>query len=197
MDIQLLNNSHASSVAQLHIAGIDTGFISSLGARFVTSLYEAIADSKNSFGYVACQGEEVVGFVTFTENIHSLYKSILWKKGFRFVFLLAGRLLSWGRIKRIWETLLYPSRVKADDLPAAELLSIVVSPQARGQGVASQLIEQGIAECRRRGIDRVKVLVGAELAAANRLYVKCGFEKAGEIMNHGSLSNIYLRRINP
>ncbi len=193
----MLNNSHASSVAQLHIAGIDTGFISSLGARFVTSLYEAIADSKNSFGYVACQGEEVVGFVTFTENIHSLYKSILWKKGFRFVFLLAGRLLSWGRIKRIWETLLYPSRVKADDLPAAELLSIVVSPQARGQGVASQLIEQGIAECRRRGIDRVKVLVGAELAAANRLYVKCGFEKAGEIMNHGSLSNIYLRRINP
>jgi hypothetical protein len=35
----------ASSVAALHISGISTGFISSLGQEFVTALYEAIAES--------------------------------------------------------------------------------------------------------------------------------------------------------
>mgnify|MGYP000883075912 CR=1 FL=1 len=193
--IERLAKIHAPEAAQLHILGIESGFISSLGLDFVTALYEAIAESKSSFGFVTCEGEEVIGFVAFTENINSLYKSIIWKKGFKFAFLLGSRLFSWTRLKRIWETLLYPSRVKADDLPAAELLSIAVSPQARGKGIASQLIEAGIAECRKRGMDRMKVLVGANLVAANKLYLKCGFEKAGEIMNHGALSNIYLRRI--
>jgi len=197
MIISRLEKIHASQAAGLHIFGISGGFISSLGLDFVTALYEAIADSKNSFGYVTCEGKEVIGFVAFTENINSLYKSIVLKKGVRFAFLLGSRLFSWTRLKRIWETLVYPSRIQTDNLPAAELLSIAVCPQARGKGIASQLIEAGIAECRKRGIDRVKVLVGANLAAANRLYVKCGFEKAGEIMNHGALSNIYLRRINP
>ncbi len=195
MQINPLLNMYAPPVALLHMQGIPTGFISSLGLDFVTALYEAIAESKSSFGLVACKGEEVVGFAAFTENINSLYKSILWKKGFKFAFLLGSRLFSWTRLKRIWETLVYPSRIQADDLPAAELLSIAVSPQARGRGIASQLIEAGIAECRKRGMDRVKVLVGANLQAANKLYLKCGFEKAGEIMNHGALSNIYLRRI--
>lgn len=194
-DVVCLHRLYAHQVALLHMQGIPTGFISSLGLDFVTALYEAIAESKSSFGFVACEGEEVIGFVAFTENINSLYKSIVLKKGVRFAFLLGSRLFSWTRLKRIWETLLYPSRVQAEDLPAAELLSIAVSLQARGQGIASQLIEAGIAECRKRGMDRMKVLVGANLVAANKLYLKCGFEKAGEIMNHGALSNIYLRRI--
>ena len=32
-------------VARLHIQGIPTGFISSLGQKFVTALYESIAES--------------------------------------------------------------------------------------------------------------------------------------------------------
>jgi len=37
-------------LARLHIEGIKTGFISSLWQGFVTALYEAIAEDKNSFG---------------------------------------------------------------------------------------------------------------------------------------------------
>ena len=44
---------HASQMAELHISGISTGFISSLGIDFVTALYEAIAQNKSSFGFVA------------------------------------------------------------------------------------------------------------------------------------------------
>ena len=51
-DIQItkLLPSHAGDVADLHISGIHTGFISSLGIKFVTALYKAIAESKSAFG---------------------------------------------------------------------------------------------------------------------------------------------------
>lgn len=41
----------APVVAALHIEGISTGFISSLGIDFVTALYEAIIQGTVSFGF--------------------------------------------------------------------------------------------------------------------------------------------------
>jgi glycosyltransferase involved in cell wall biosynthesis len=42
--IKPMNRDCALAVAKLHISGISTGFISSLGQEFVTALYEAIAE---------------------------------------------------------------------------------------------------------------------------------------------------------
>jgi ribosomal protein S18 acetylase RimI-like enzyme len=39
-----------------------------------------------------------------------------------------------------------------------------------------QLMKTGFEECRRRRIEKVKVLVASENQAANKLYEKCGFE---------------------
>lgn len=78
------------------------------------------------------------------------------------------------------------------NLPSAELLSIVIAEEGRGKGLAKQLIEKGLKECTNRGIDKIKVLVGADNKPANELYQKCGFELVGQIENHGVLSNIYV-----
>lgn len=50
-------SSHCRQAACLHIQGISAGFISSLGLPFVTALYEAIAEDKNSLGFVAVPGD--------------------------------------------------------------------------------------------------------------------------------------------
>jgi hypothetical protein len=42
--IKSLDVSDASQVARLHIEGISTGFISSLGHEFVTSLHEVFVE---------------------------------------------------------------------------------------------------------------------------------------------------------
>lgn len=52
MEFGKLESKHAEQIATLHIKGINTGFISSLGIDFVTALYEAIAKNKSSFGFV-------------------------------------------------------------------------------------------------------------------------------------------------
>jgi ribosomal protein S18 acetylase RimI-like enzyme len=190
--IKPLQKDHAARVAQLHINGIPTGFISSLGERFVTALYESISQSPYGFGLVEDVDGKIVGFIAFTTNLKGLYKSILKKDLFRFGFLLCGKLLSLRTVKKIFETLFYPNRIEAHKLPNAELLSVVVDESQRGRGIAAKLIQEGLAECRSRGIQKVKVLVADFNDSANRLYQKTGFEKITQIENHGIISNVYV-----
>jgi ribosomal protein S18 acetylase RimI-like enzyme len=188
-----LETKHAKQVARLHIKGISRGFISSLGIDFVTALYEGIIQNGTSYGFITEDGK-VLGFVAFTKNLGKIYKSIVLKKGLRFAFILAGRMLSLRRIKKVFETFFYPGRIKKMGLPSAELLSIVVSPAARQMGLATQLVLKGFRECQNNKTDEVKVLVAADNKAANTLYQKCGFEFAAQIDSHGVLSNIYVAR---
>jgi len=188
-DLQVV---HAGQVAELHIQCISTGFISSMGIDFVTSLYEAIVQSKSSFGVVAVRNEKVLGFAVFTTNLNKLYKSVVWRKGLIFALLLAGNMLSLRRVKKMFETLFYPARTKKMNLPSAELLSIAVGPEERGKGLAGQLIEKSFRYCQKTGVDKVKVLIGADNKPGNKLYLKTGFELVGQIVNHGVLSNIYV-----
>jgi ribosomal protein S18 acetylase RimI-like enzyme len=191
--IHSLQSKYAGKCAVLHIQGIPTGFISSLGQEFVAALYEAIAEDKNSFGFVAIEDEKVLGFVAFSTNLSKLYKYVILKKGFKFAFILARKMMSLQTIKRVWANLFYPKKMKQMDLPAAELLSIVVASEGRGKGLAKQLVNAGFEECRKRHIEKVKVLVAADNEAANKLYQKCGFELNTQINSHGVLSNVYVR----
>jgi len=194
MDLKQLQSRCVEQVARLHIEGISTGFISSLDMDFVTVLYEAIAESNTSFGFVAEENNKILGFAVFTTNINKLYKSVILKKGFRFAFLLAGKVFSLQRIRKVFETLFYPGRVKKMDLPSAELLSIVVAPESQGKGLGPQLLRKGLAECAKRGIEKVKVLVSSDNKPANKLYLKFGFELVGQINSHGVVSNIYVAK---
>jgi ribosomal protein S18 acetylase RimI-like enzyme len=191
-----LQAEYTGQVAALHVQCISTGFISSMGIDFVTYLYEAIVQSNSSFGVVAVRNEKVLGFAAFTTNINTLYKSIVWRKGLKFALILAGQICSLKRVKKIFETLFYPTRIKNMDLPSAELLSIAVAPEEQRKGLAGQLIEKGFRHYRKIGVDKVKVLIGADNEAGNKLYLKSGFEPAGQIINHGLPSNVYVAQIN-
>jgi len=194
IEFKNLQVAHAGQVAALHIQCISTSFISSMGIDFVTSLYEAIVKSKSSFGVVAVKKEKVLGFVAFTTNLNKLYRSVVWRKGLKFVLLLAGNMWSRKRVKKIFETLFYPARTRKMDLPPAELLSIAVGSEERRKGLAGKLIEKGFQHYRKTGVDKVKVLIGADNKAGNKLYLKFGFEPVGQIINHGVLSNIYVAK---
>jgi len=184
--------SHAEDVAKLHILGIHTGFISSLGLGFVTALYEAIATTESGFGFVAVKESRVVGYVAFTTNVGALYKSVIRKRGLKLSFVLARKMFSLDTIRKVSETLFYPKRIKKLDLPSAELLSISIDPDMRSSGLATNLVYRGVQECLERKIEKVKVLVGSENIPANKFYVKYGFEFVKQIDNHGILSTIYV-----
>ena len=183
---------HAKEVAQLHISGIPTGFISSYGIDFVTALYEAIATSKYGFGFVALIGNRVVGFASFTTDVNALYKSVIFRNGVKFVLALSKKIFSWGTAKAVFETLFYPKRVKKMNLPSAEFLSMVVAEEARGKGLATALMRRGFQECAKNGIKKIKILAAVHIKPINKLYEKNGFDLVAQIKNHGILSNIYV-----
>lgn len=192
-----LNGDYCSGAARLHINGISTGFISSLGLNFVTELYRAIAQDDNSFGYVVIEGDEVLAFVAFSANLGKLYKYVLKRKFFSFAPKIAWRMLNIATFRKVLANLFYPAKMKKMDLPDAELLAIVVAEAGRGKGLAGKLVEAGFDQCRKRGIDRVKVLVAASNDPANKMYNKCGFKFIQQIDSHGVLSNIYVAELNP
>ena len=75
--IKPLSKLFSSQTAKLHMQGISAGLISSLGIGFVTALYEAIAEDENSFGFIAIEDDEVLGFVAFTNNLWRFYKRFI------------------------------------------------------------------------------------------------------------------------
>jgi ribosomal protein S18 acetylase RimI-like enzyme len=187
-------HKNAREIAKLHISCIRTGFISSLGINFVKSLYEAISQSKDGFGFVVEENSSVLGFVAFATNINKLYRSVILKKGPRFAFLLTGKMFSLKRIRKMLETLFYAYRTNKLNLPSSELLALVIAPSERRKGLATQLLKAGFQQCQKQGIEKIKVLVGADNEPANKFYQKYGFELVVQINNHGVLSNIYVAK---
>ena len=192
VNITRLLLKHAQQVAELHISGIGTGFISSLGINFVTALYEAIAESECGFGLVAERDNKVIGFAAFTTDLSALYRSVIFKNGLKFAFLLARKMFSLRTIKRVFETLFYPARIKKSNLPSADFLSMVISEEARGKGLATMLVKKGFAECAQRGIEKLKILAAIDIEPINKMYEKFGFDLVGRIDSHGIASNVYV-----
>jgi ribosomal protein S18 acetylase RimI-like enzyme len=192
MVITNMKEEHAKDIARLHVEGIRTGFISSLGIDFVGSLYRAIIETESSFGFVAEGNGRLFGFVALSANLDRLYRTVILKHASAFSLLLSGKMFSFGRLRSTVQTLFYPSRTKKMDLPRAELLSIVVAENERRKGVATALVRKSFIECSLRAIEQVKVLVGAGNEPANTLYLKCGFQLADRINNHGVASNVYI-----
>ena len=57
------------AVAELHSKSIDQGFLSSLGLKFLTLLYEAIVADKDSILIILKAHDEVCGYVCGTQNM--------------------------------------------------------------------------------------------------------------------------------
>lgn len=190
--IDKLNRHFINNVSVMHITGLPHGFISLLGADFVTALYKAISEDQNSFCLIAEDDNNIRGFVAFTENLGKLYKSAVKTNGLGFLMAVGLKIFRPTVFKRIIQNVLYPGKTKKLNLPQAELLSIVVDSSCRGKGIAKQLCQMGLNECQRRGIEKVKVLVAVDNKPANRLYKKCGFKFALKVDSHGVSSNVYV-----
>lgn len=150
--------------------------------------------SPASFCVVAKEGDIVVGFISGVANIKTLYSYFLKHYFLSSAIVLFKKVFSFSFIKKAFETLLYPSKERS--LPLAELLTMAVSKQFQGQGVASQMLITFLAEMKKRNIRQCKVLVGEELAPAIHFYQKNGFTFLKNITLHGNnISKIYVYHI--
>lgn len=188
--IHRMKPHQAGDVAALHRVGIDRGFLTQLGPGLLADLYVAINRCAVGFVFVAEDDDGLVlGFVAGTTRTKGLYRSILLRRGWRYAGWMLKKVFSPGVIRGMIQTLLYPVRGESDT-PEAELLSIVVSREMQGTAVAADLLTTLLDEFRRRGCDRVKLMVGESMVRARAFYRKHGFVPVGTIEQHGHRSHI-------
>jgi len=170
--IRPATDSDRRAVAELHMRGIDTGFLSLLGVGFLAVLYRAMIADPDCAVFVAERGGTVVGFVAGTADTGSFYRRFV-KRYAIAAGLRALPSIRRGMIRRVRETRSYG--FQGHDEVSAELLSMAVAPAARGLGLAFRLGSRLQEWASTGGIEGMRVVVGANNEPAIRVYRKMGF----------------------
>jgi len=192
MMIEKLRPDEVYQVAKLHQTYMDKGFLCKLGSDFLARLYAEMIASENAFCIVAHDGVHVAGFVSGTKHVAGFYKEFISRNFIGVGLILLPKIFSLTTIKKILETLLYPSK-KEGDLPDAELLSIIVDEPYRGRGVSRDLFNALVDEFACQSIHRFKIVVGDDLKSACRFYEHAGCVLHSELEVHaGEKSRIYV-----
>lgn len=190
---------HAPDAARLHVAGQPGTFLTSLGPDVLTALYRALPATQAGFGFAAVMGEpgreRLVGFVSATTGVGALFAEV----GTRQLGTLLPPLLRRyaqrpGLMLRSVQTALYPLLVRGESgPPTAELLSIMVEPELRSQGIGAALLGALVDGCRARGLAQLEVTVDAANEGAQRFYARHGFVPEREFVLYGRAMR-HLRR---
>ena len=218
MTIVELAPSHAEAAAQLHIAGQPGTFLTSLGPEVLTVLYQALPQSPVGFGYVAVADSFIIaansdldsalrtshstliqGFVSATTSVGRLFGEMGTRRVTQFLPPLVTRFVQQpSLLLRSVQTVLYPflgHEQPASSGPGAELLSIMVAPTARSQGIGAQLMQALLAECAKRQLQWLDVTVDANNAGARRFYERHGFGLAKTFTLYGRVMCGYQLRL--
>jgi glycosyltransferase involved in cell wall biosynthesis/ribosomal protein S18 acetylase RimI-like enzyme len=181
----------AGALARLHRDALPGAFLPTLGDRFLTRLYRALADDPQAVALVAEENGDLLGFAAGVVSARSFSRRFYRRHG---ALALAGALpglVRSGAARRVLETARHTAGNSG--LPDPELVSIAVAASARRRGVGRTLAGAVVAGLGELGADEMKVVVGADNAAGNGLYARLGFSRDARIALHdGVPSNVWL-----
>jgi ribosomal protein S18 acetylase RimI-like enzyme len=182
----------AAAAASLHVELISEGFLSSLGPRFLGSLYGRIARSEGSFLLIAESEGAPVGFIAGSVALRRLYRSFLVRDGVAASVSAPVRLVT--ALPRVLETLRHGG---GGEETGGELLAVAVDPRWRGRQVGRRLVEAFLDEVAHRDMGSAHVVVGADNAAAIAMYRRSGFTPARTIEMHRGTTSLLMRTAVP
>jgi glycosyltransferase involved in cell wall biosynthesis/ribosomal protein S18 acetylase RimI-like enzyme len=193
--IRPATGADAAAMARLHADGMPEAFLPTLGPRFLARLYRALAADPDAVALVAEGVDGVVGFAAGVPSVGGFYRRFARGHGPAAALAAAPRLVRPTVARRLLETVRYPAAGNGNGpLPDAELLSIAVAPGWRAGGTGRALADGVLDGLAGRGVDDIKVVVGAANQGANRFYAKVGFRDAGQLTVHqGTPSNVWIR----
>lgn len=212
MQIITLAPSHATEAARLHIAGQPKTFLTNLGPDVLTTFYRALPRSSTGFGFAALAPVEpqqplpahkanaipIAGFVSATSSTGQLFLQLGTRHLLAFLPPLLRRFAQRpDLLLNCIQTVLYPLQHGAtgdNKIGAtAELLSIMVEPVWRSQGVGAHLLAALVAECQARRLAALEVTVAADNTGAQRFYARHGFVEQRRFTLYGRLMYSYQR----
>ena len=186
----------AGALARLHAQEIPSGFLPSLGDRFMRRLYAALVTDPDAVVLVAEDEGRLVGFAAGVGSVARFYRRFALRHGARAAVAAAPHLMRPGVLRAATETARYPGDTSG--LPEAELVSIAVSPRFRRAGLGKQLVEGVQRDLAGRSVRELKVVVGSDNDSANAFYLDMGFAQRSVIAIHdGTTSNVLVATCSP
>lgn len=181
----------AAALARLHRDALPGSFLPTLGEGFLRRLYVALVTDPSGVVVVAEEAGAVVGLIAAVESVSRFYRRFLVRHGVAAGLAAAPRLLRPEVLRKAFETARYAGN--GDGLPEAEILSVALAPASRGRGTGKALVLGALERLGEMGVGEGKVIAGAELEAANRLYAGMGFTRVGTLAVHdGEASNVWV-----
>lgn len=169
----------------LHQEVIFGGFLTKLGPRFLSRFYRAVATMPDSFLITARDGEDVIGLIAGSTNSKKVVRQFFVREAIFFIPHIAGVLLRPSYLRRIIETLIYPSKQEFSDLPDAEILNFAIAPQTQGKGVGQKMFNALCEEFRKRDIADIRIVTGGAQESAQRFYERAGAQRVTSVAVHG------------
>ena len=188
------NRNKYEQVASLHVTMIPDGFLSSLGERFLSLLYEGIDKSEKNFLDVALDEDgDLIGFVAGGSSYSEVYFHFF-RNPYRFTRSLTYNVSLLFKVMGIFEILFRTiGGRKETKYPTAELYSIAVTGSRQRGGIAKSLFENLVDYFAVQGYCSFDIRVGASLSNAHAFYSKQGAVKQHRVTFHGSDSSIVYR----
>lgn len=189
LEIRLATTRDAAIIARLHADNIDTGFLRTLGVGFLRHLYQAMLRYEGATVIVATDPYGPVAFVAGVTDVGAFYRHFAISKGIAGGLSAVPRLIRPSAWRKIWETATYDGDHQET---GAELLSMAVSGPYRRRGLGGALATRLLDDLARSGVDRVKVVVGADNSGARNVYESVGFVASDTIEVHKGEQSIVL-----
>ena len=191
------NHKHAAVAAELHAAGQPGTFLTSLGPAFLRALYEQMAASPLCFGYVAVDGDEMVGVVTGAVDSGAIFRELALKRGHKLVLPVLGSIVRRpSQLVRIVQTMFYPAQVKPEP-GETEMLFLSSRADYRGQGIGRALYWAFVEGSRERGYSAVGLSVDVANEHAVRFHERQGMHLVREFPMYGRTFRWYVLPVTP
>lgn len=194
--IELDNNASQvrfEECAAIHIEQITGGFLSTLGPKVLARVYWSIAASPNAFILAGLSDGHIVGFICGCYDTRKLYQDVIRDNAFAFAIAGLRRFLSPNTLRKIWETLAYPSKKQPQGIPQEEILNFCVSPRIQRSGLGSNLMKTLCQKFRGNNVTAIRIVTGADQKSAISFYEKIGASRVHTFEVHRGVSSYIYR----
>ncbi|WP_440651935.1 GNAT family N-acetyltransferase [Candidatus Pelagibacter sp. HIMB1495] len=181
-------------VAKLHIESLKTGFLPTLGIKFLSLMYRCIDEGNFTTLILKYKKNKLVGFVSGSLGSANLHRLLL-HHPFKLTIVLIPILFNLNKLRKLFNLLKHMSSYSRSKYPKEELLTICVNSKYNNQGIGKGLYEELINYFRSKSVSKFTVIVGKSLKA-NSFYLAQGAKLVGEINVHSTnYSNVYVQKI--
>ena len=184
---------HVESVVRVHMESFRGFFLSSLGPGFLRLFYRGVLNDETGIAVIAESGDEILGFVCGSSAPNGFYRRLFKKQWWRFGWAAMGALARQPSMIRRFLGAVRTRVAPGNAAPAAELMSLAISPHAQGQGIGGDLVQNFLTEACRLGARRVTLTTDRQdNQHVNSFYHRLGFQLAGSfVTNTGREMNLY------